>query len=68
MTPPDLIFAMDRIGMTVSDLARIVGRSERMIHHYRRGRYPIPVEIALIVSTMRDGEISIEYVTNFIKG
>lgn len=48
MTSEQLAKAMERAGMSVKDLAELIGRSQKTIYRWLSGETPVPAYVKLI--------------------
>lgn len=66
MTSEALKSLMLAHGMTVTELASIVGMSRRSIEHYRSERLPVPKWLDLILSAIDANAIDLEWMARHI--
>jgi hypothetical protein len=68
MTSEELKTALDRIGITPRDLSLIADVTERQVRGWRTGTSPVPRLVEMTLLAMNSGEISLDFVTNFVEG
>ena len=68
MTAEELKTALDRIGITPRDLSLIADVTERQVRGWRTGTSPVPRLVEMTLLAMNSGEISLDFVTNFVEG
>ena len=68
MTAEELKLTLDRIGITPRDLSLIADVTERQVRGWRTGTSPVPRLVEMTLLAMNSGEISLDFVTNFVEG
>lgn len=67
MTGPELRALMTRHGITVQALADVIGKSNRMIDHYRSGKHKIPRLLAILMAAIDAKAINTDWLEGFLE-
>lgn len=67
MTGPELRALMTRHGITVQALADVIGKSNRMIDHYRSGKHEIPRLLAILMAAIDAKTIDTDWLEGFLE-
>lgn len=52
MTPFEFRAARKRLGLTVPEMAKELGKSARMVNHYGSGAYDVPLSVKLAIEAL----------------
>jgi predicted transcriptional regulator len=58
MSPGEFKLALDKLGLSQSSCARLVGVDPRMVRYYAKGEYPVSQMLALLLRVMARKKIS----------
>jgi transcriptional regulator with XRE-family HTH domain len=67
LTGPELRALMTRHGITVQALADVIGKSNRMIDHYRSGKHEIPRLLAIFMAAIDAKAIDTDWLEGFLE-
>jgi transcriptional regulator with XRE-family HTH domain len=67
LTGPELRALMTRHGITVQALADVIGKSNRMIDHYRSGKHEIPRLLVILMAAIDAKAIDTDWLEGFLE-
>jgi len=67
LTGPELRALMTKHGITVQALADVIGKSNRMIDHYRSGKHDIPRLLSILMAAIDAKAIDTDWLARFLE-
>lgn len=67
MKANDLIIVCDRLGLSYTDLATIVGVTPRQVNSWIRNVHHIPRSVAILLAAIDNGKLSLDWVVNAVE-
>lgn len=66
MTPAAFLAARERLGLSQAEVARFLGKGERIIRRYEHGQTPVPHETSVLLRLMLAMKLTPEKVKEWI--
>lgn len=66
MSPTDFLAARERLGLSQVEVARFLGKGERIIRRYEHGQTPVPRETSMLLRLMLALKLTPEKVMEWI--